>query len=233
MPRSVLVDLEPGVLNSVQGNKKMGKLFNPDNFIGAQDGAGNNWAKGYLSYGSEIIDDVLDQVRKQTEVCESLSGFQIMHSLGGGTGSGLGSLVLEKLSEDYSDSLRFNFSILPGSTNGGVSDVVTEPYNSVLALNPLIEFSQAVFPIENKALHRICQKNLKIEAPTYRDVNHIIAQVMSNTTCSLRFLGSENNSDIRKLTTNLVPFPRVHFLMQAQAPLTSLANSKWDKLGVP
>ena len=56
---------------------------------------------------------------------------------------------------------------------------------------------------------------------------------MSNTTCSLRFLGSENNSDIRKLTTNLVPFPRVHFLMQAQAPLTSLANSKWDKLGVP
>ena len=156
VPRSVLVDLEPGVLNAVQANKKMGRLFNPDNFIGAQDGAGNNWAKGYLGYGSEIIDDVLDQVRKQTEICDSLSGFQIMHSLGGGTGSGLGSLVLEKLSEDYSDSLRFNFSILPGSTNGGVSDVVTEPYNSVLALNPLIEYSQAVFPIENKALHRIC-----------------------------------------------------------------------------
>ena len=167
MPRSVLVDLEPGVLGQVQSDKKMGRLFNPDNFISAQDGAGNNWAKGYMSNGSEIIDDVLDQVRKQTELCESISGFQIVHSLGGGTGSGLGSLLLEKLSEDYSDALKFNFSILPGSTNGGVSDVVTEPYNSVLALNQLIENSQAVFPIENRALHRICTNNLKIQNPSY------------------------------------------------------------------
>ena len=64
-------------------------------------------------------------------------------------------------------------------------------------------------------------------------MNHIIAQVMSNTTCTFRFHGSDNNSDIRKLTTNLVPFPRVHFLLQAQAPLVGFANSKWDKLGVP
>lgn len=60
MPRSVLVDLEPGVLSQVQSDKRMGRLFNPDNFIAAQDGAGNNWAKGYMSYGSEIVEDVLD-----------------------------------------------------------------------------------------------------------------------------------------------------------------------------
>jgi tubulin beta len=137
------------------------------------------------------------------------------------------------LSEEYSDSLRFNFSILPGSTNGGVSDVVTEPYNSILTLSQLIENSQAVFPIENRALNRICQKNLKIAQPSFRDINHVIAQVMSNTTSTLRFQGCDNNSDIRKLATNLVPFPRVHFLLQAQAPLVGLANSKWEKLGVP
>jgi len=56
---------------------------------------------------------------------------------------------------------------------------------------------------------------------------------MSNTTCTLRFHGCDNNSDIRKLSTNLVPFPRIHFLLQAQAPLVGLANSKWDKLGIP
>lgn len=215
VPRSVLVDLEPGVLGQVQSDKRMGRLFNPDNFIAAQDGAGNNWAKGYFSYGAEIIDEVLDQVRKQTELCDSLAGFQIMHSLGGGTGAGLGSLLLERLSEEYSDSLKFNFSILPGSTNGGVSDVVTEPYNAVMSLNQLIENSQACFPIENGALHRICQKNLKIQKPSFQDVNHIIAQVMSNTTSTLRFQGGDNNSDIRKLATNLVPFPRIHFLLQA------------------
>ena len=56
---------------------------------------------------------------------------------------------------------------------------------------------------------------------------------MSNTTCTLRFNGGDNNSDIRKLATNLVPFPRIHFLMQAQAPLVGLANAQWEKLGVP
>jgi len=135
-----------------------------------------------------------------------------MHSLGGGTGSGLGSLLLEKLNEEYSDKLSFNFSILPGSSDGGISDVVTEPYNAVLSLNTLIENSQASFTIENRALYRICEKNLKINNPSFSDVNHLISQVMSNATASLRFPGFENNCDIRKLSTNLVPFPRLHFL---------------------
>ena len=156
----------------------------------------------------------------------------MMHSLGGGTGSGLGSLLLQKLSEDYSDRMRFNFSVFPGSTNGGNSDVVTEPYNAILTLNNLIESSQASFTVENSALNRICQKQLKMEHPSFNDINHIIAQVMSNTTASLRFPGYQNNSDIRKLSTNLVPFPRLHFLLSSQAPLLTMGNSKFERLGV-
>ena len=72
MPRTVLVDLEPGVLGQVSSDKKMGRLFNPDNYIAGQDGAGNNWAKGYFSYGSEYIDEIMDQVRKGAEACEAL-----------------------------------------------------------------------------------------------------------------------------------------------------------------
>lgn len=88
-----------------------------------------------------------------------------------------------------------------------------------------------MFPIENGALHRICNKNLKIAQPSFADINHIVAQVMSNTTATLRFPGT-NNSDIRKLSTNLVPFPRVHFMMQAQAPLVARGNAKFERLGV-
>lgn len=155
-----------------------------------------------------------------------------MHSLGGGTGSGLGSLLLEKLSEEYSDKLSFTFSILPGSTNGGTSDVVTEPYNAVLAMNSLIEHSSATFTVENGALNRICQRNLKMKSPSFGDLNHIVAQVMSNTTASLRFPGFQNNCDIRKLSTNLIPFPRLHFIMQSQAPLIGMNESKFEKMGV-
>jgi tubulin beta len=138
VPRSVMVDLEPGVLNAVQSCNRMGRLFRPDNFLSAQSGAGNNWAKGYFTEGAGIIEEALDMIRKEVELCEALQSFQITHSIGGGTGSGLGSLILEKLSEEYSDKLSFSFSVLPGSTTGVVSDVVTEPYNSVLTLNNLI-----------------------------------------------------------------------------------------------
>ena len=72
VPRSVFIDLEPGVLNAVRSDKTMGRLFNPDNFISSTDGAGNNWAKGYFSDGAEIVEDVLDQVRKNVELCDSV-----------------------------------------------------------------------------------------------------------------------------------------------------------------
>lgn len=53
-----------------------------------QSGAGNNWAKGHYTEGAELVDAVMDVVRKETEGCDCLQGFQLCHSLGGGTGSG-------------------------------------------------------------------------------------------------------------------------------------------------
>jgi tubulin beta len=93
VPRAVLVDLEPGVMDSVRSDT-MGRLFNPSNFIFGQNGAGNNWAKGFYTEGAEIIDEAMDVVRKEAEGCDMLQGFQLAHSLGGGTGSGLGTLLL-------------------------------------------------------------------------------------------------------------------------------------------
>lgn len=52
-----------------------------------------------LHSGAELIDPILDIIRRQSESCDALQGFQIIHSLGGGTGAGLGSLLLSKLRE--------------------------------------------------------------------------------------------------------------------------------------
>merc|ERR1719376_1350834 len=65
-----------------------GQIFRPDNFVFGQSGAGNNWAKGHYTEGAELVDSVLDVVRKEAESCDRLQGFQLTHSLGGGTGSG-------------------------------------------------------------------------------------------------------------------------------------------------
>ena len=60
MPRAVLIDLEPGVIDNIRSSKQMGTFYRPDNYIHATDGAGNNWAKGYFSQGAELIDEALD-----------------------------------------------------------------------------------------------------------------------------------------------------------------------------
>merc|ERR1711908_46185 len=66
VPRAILMDLEPGTMDSVRAGP-FGQLFRPDNFVFGQTGAGNNWAKGHYTEGAELIDSVLDVVRKEAE----------------------------------------------------------------------------------------------------------------------------------------------------------------------
>ena len=91
-----MVDLESGTLDSIRAGP-IGKLFKPDNIISGNDSASNNWAKGYYTEGAELMDQVLDRLRAEVEACDCLQGFQLTHSLGGGTGSGMGSLFLGKV----------------------------------------------------------------------------------------------------------------------------------------
>jgi len=104
------MDLEPGTMDSVRAGP-YGQLFRPDNFVFGQTGAGNNWAKGHYTEGAELIDSVLDVVRKEAESCDCLQGFQLCHSLGGGTGSGMGTLLISKIREEYPDRMMLTFSV--------------------------------------------------------------------------------------------------------------------------
>lgn len=70
------MDLEPGTMDSVRSGP-YGQVFRPDNFIFGQTGAGNNWAKGHYTEGAELIDSVLDVVRKEAESCDCLQGLSL------------------------------------------------------------------------------------------------------------------------------------------------------------
>ncbi|KXN84868.1 Tubulin beta-2 chain, partial [Leucoagaricus sp. SymC.cos] len=211
VPRSVQVDLEAGVCNKIKSGP-MGSLFRPDTFMNAEVGAGNNWAKGFYTEGAELVDSVLDVVRKHAESCDALQGFQLLHSLGGGTGAGLGSLLLSKLRE--------------------VSETVVEPYNALLSFNQLVDNGDLTFCIDNQALYDICQHTLKIKEPTFENLNNLISRVMCGVSTSLRFPG-QLNGDLRKLGMNLIPFPRLHFLMPSFAPIYDPGASAYEKNSIP
>jgi len=161
----------------------------------------------------------MEQIRKAVEQCDSLQGFMLFHSVGGGTGSGFTSLLLERLTHDYDRKLKLNFTVIPSPD---VPTAVVEPYNAVLSTRGLLEFSDVTFTLDNEAMYSICNNNLKIEKPTYKDLNRVTSQVISSLTTSLRFDGSLN-VDMREFQTNLVPYPRIHFLTTSYAPLLSSA----------
>ncbi|KAA3456493.1 tubulin beta-9 chain-like [Gossypium australe] len=227
VPRAILMDLEPGTMDGVRSGP-FGQIFRPDNFVFGQSGAGNNWAKGHYTEGAELIDSVLDVVRKEAENCDCLQGFQVCHSLGGGTGSGMGTLLISKIREEYPDRTMLTFSVFPSPK---VSDTVVEPYNATLSVHQLVENADECMVLDNEALYDICFRTLKLTTPI-GDLNHLISATMSGVTCCLRFPG-QLNSDLRKLAVNLVPFPRLHFFMVGFAPLTSRGSQQYKALTVP
>ncbi|OGE52527.1 hypothetical protein PENARI_c010G02396 [Penicillium arizonense] len=216
VPRSVFVDLDPSPIDEIRTGIYR-HLFHPDQLISGKEDAANNFARGYYTVGKGLIDGVADRIRRIADNCSSLQGFLIFHSFGGGTGSGFGALLLERLSAEYSKKSKLEFVVYPSPR---VGTAVVEPYNAVLSTHGTIENSECTFLIDNEAVFSICKRNLDIPRPGYEHLNRLIAQVVSSITSSLRFNGALN-VDLNEFQTNLVPFPRIHYPLVSYAPVIS------------
>jgi tubulin gamma len=76
----------------------------------------------------------------------------LMHSIAGGTGSGLGSFLLERLNDKFPKKLIQTYSVFPNTQEG---DVVVQPYNSLLTLKRLVNHAESVIVLDNGAYQQI------------------------------------------------------------------------------
>lgn len=223
VPRALLLDLEPRVINSIQTSTQR-SLFNTENFFTSAHGggAGNNWANGYTQ-AEAVHEELMEMIDREVDGSDSLAGFVICHSIAGGTGSGMGSYLLEALSDRYGKKLLQTYSVFPNQSES--SDVVVQPYNSLLTLKRLTNHADCVVVLDNAALNRIAMDHLHVASPDFSHTNSLVSKVMAASTTTLRYPGYMNN-DLVGLIASLIPIPRCNFLMAGLTPLAGVSATE-------
>ena len=119
------------------------RLYNNVNFFLCKQGggAGNNWASGFAQ-AEKLQEEVFDMLDREAEGSDSLEGFIMCHSIAGGTGSGMGSFILERLNDKFPKKIMQTYSVFPNMEES--SDVVVQPYNSILTMRRLTENADSV-----------------------------------------------------------------------------------------
>jgi tubulin delta len=176
--RSVLVDMEPKVIDQSIDYALKGGLFQFDSkrIFTKQSGSGNNWAYGYSTHGPRNWDTISNLIRSEVEECDQFGGFVILQSLAGGTGSGVGTFITEQLRDEFPSVSLINQVIWPYS----MGEVIVQNYNSSLTLSHLSDCSDGLIVTENDDLSTICMKLMGETRPSFEQLNQIVAQNLSN-----------------------------------------------------
>lgn len=143
----------------------------------------------------------------------------LLHSIAGGTGSGLGSFLLERLNDRFPKKLIQTYSVFPDTQGQNSGDIVVQPYNSLLSLRRLTENADSVVVLDNGALARIAADTLHVQEPSFSQTNQLVSTVMSASTTTLRYPGYMHN-DLVGIVASLIPTPRCHFLQTSYTPFT-------------
>ena len=135
---------------------------------------------------------IFDMLQREAELSDNLETIMLTHSIAGGTGSGLGSYILEHVSDRFPKAHIHTYSVFPNQTEG--SDTVVQPYNSTLALRRLADQAHSVVVLDNTALHRVAVECLRQPNPSFEVINTLVARVMAASTNTIRFPSAMYNN---------------------------------------
>jgi len=224
VPRAIFVDTGSESINELRTGHNR-DLYDGARLISGKEDASSCFARGKFTMGRNVEPQCQEEIRKLAEECGNLQGFFLFNAVGGGTGSGLGTLLLDKLGTSFKKKHKVAFTVFPSDKS---SAACIEPYNSVFSTSALVNHADSVVMLDNEAIYRVCREKLRLgkDVP-YSNLNKIVSQVVSSMTLSTRFDGMLN-VDLDQFHTNLVPYPKLHFMLSSLAPLAPMGTEHFQ-----
>ncbi|ETO62437.1 hypothetical protein, variant 5 [Phytophthora nicotianae P1976] len=231
--RAVLIDMEPKVIQQCYkplNNRKATAAweYDPKNSFTRQSGSGNNWASGYRTQGTQVETELLDLLQSEAERCDLLKGFLTLQSAAGGTGSGLGTFLTEKLADFYPSTSLLNAVVWPYQSG----EVIVQNYNAMLTMASLADVAHGIFMLQNDAANLICQKLLRIPHPSFDAMNGVLAAHLASS-----FLAVDDGSacrsgrtldPLREICERLCQHPAYKLLDIKMVPLMPHRSKKFS-----
>ncbi|TNV78783.1 hypothetical protein FGO68_gene9891 [Halteria grandinella] len=224
MARTLLLDADSTAIDTVRAGPGSSN-YGLDNYSCGKTGLGSLFAKGHYGEGGQIVDASMEKVRALLERCDAPQGFMVQYGLGGGAGSGMGSLFISKVVERNPDILMSVQTLFP---HRQALQSTLEVYNGVLCSHFNVENATLSLPFQNPQLSRYLKNKLLIPhggGATFEDYNSVIQQALLTFTSPLRF-PSTSHPTLRKITTSIIPFPR---LMHMTLAFNGFSSSLWKE----
>ena len=230
---AILIDMEPKVITSIL-KKKKNFFYNKNYIFTKEEGSGNNWAFGYEKHGKNAKLAILGKIKHLMEKMDNFDSFIFLQSMAGGTGSGLGSFLVEFLRSIFENCFFINFLVAP--KKGG--EVIIQNYNCVFSFSTIYQNCDFVFILKNDRAEKICKKVFKMEKINMDAINSILAKdiiVSLLTDSGFTKSKKKQNKDFLDNLNFLKPLPSLkllgtRFLPHVDKKLKSFFTETWKGL---
>ncbi|XP_077123993.1 tubulin delta chain-like isoform X2 [Ranitomeya variabilis] len=237
---AICVDTEPKVIRKLRQQVKSG-YFRDSNVIVGQRGRGNNWAYGYQEIPSSaeqsLLHRTMEAVRREVERRDCYSGAVMLHSLCGGTGSGMGSRLCEEIRDAYPAGYILSVTAAPHETG----DSPLQHYNSLLCLAWMQRFCDGILLFQNdevmkRAASFVENKTLTASglhpSISLTSMNTYIASCLAGLFCPVYTLRTRSSVSVGlepwELIRCLCPMSTTKFLHTSL--VCSRGTASWDKV---
>lgn len=221
--RAILVDTEEKVINNIYKDANTSWVYQSSNIIcQSNGGSANNWAYGYRINSEQLLDITLNVTQQEIEKLDRFQGFLLLLSSAGGTGSGIGSRMVEFLRDEYNTKPIVAAIVLPFI----FGEVCTQNYNTILALAKFCNKADVSVLFENEQIYNVCTNLLKNSDTLLYDMNNIISENL----LALLQATSDARQNMNFLVSKLAAHPLFRFVTIISTPHTTSTSLQYETI---